>query len=64
MKRLALVVSVVAVAGGAAFFWVQSRITAPYRGFSTPEVFVELPPGSSVPSIADRLAANGVVADP
>jgi UPF0755 protein len=64
MKRLALALLVLVIAAGTAFLWVRARVSAPYRGFSAAEVFVELPAGSSVASMADRLAANGVVADP
>ncbi len=48
----------------AALWWLQSRLTTPYRGFTEAEVFVELPPGAGVAAIAGDLAAAGVVADP
>jgi UPF0755 protein len=41
-----------------------ARLTTPYRGFAGDEVFVELPPRTSVAEIARRLAAAGVVPDP
>ena len=47
----------------AAGFWAYHRVKTPYRGFSAPEVFVDLPAGSGVQTIADRLADAGVVPD-
>jgi UPF0755 protein len=64
LKRLAALAVFLLVAAGGGWWWLQSRLAQPYRGFSTPDVFVELPPGSSVSGIAARLAANGVVTDP
>ena len=43
--------------------WAYIRTTSPYRGFSSSEVFVEVPQGASVATIATRLADAGVVAD-
>jgi UPF0755 protein len=64
MKRaVALVVLCVALVAAAAVVLLH-RLNTPYRGFSEPEVFVELPAGSSVSAIASRLAEAGVVADP
>jgi UPF0755 protein len=55
------VLGIVAVAGG----WVlHRRLNVPYRGFTSSEVFVDLPAGTSVSGIADRLASAGVVSDP
>ncbi|HET9369136.1 MAG TPA: endolytic transglycosylase MltG [Vicinamibacterales bacterium] len=63
MKKLAfLALGLVALAGAAALF-LQQRLATPYRGFSDPEVFVDLPTGTGVAAIADRLAAAGVVPD-
>jgi UPF0755 protein len=64
MKRFVLVAAILAIAGAAGLWWLQSRLTTPYRGFTEPEVFVELPPGAGVARIATDLAAAGVVADP
>lgn len=63
LKRLGIFLLVLlAIAGGAAW-WMKVRLDAPYRAFTDPEVFVELPPGSGVSGIGDRLAAAGVVPD-
>ena len=63
MKRvlaMAVVLGLVAVGIG---LWCRQRVNTPYRGFSGEEVFVELPQGSGVASIANRLAAAGVIPD-
>jgi UPF0755 protein len=57
-----LVVLALGAAGGA--WWLHARLTTPYRGFSAPEIFVELPAGAGVSGIGARLAAAGVVSDP
>ena len=51
------------LAGGGAWF-MHGRLSTPYRAFSGDEVFVELPAGTSVSGMAQRLADAGVVADP
>ena len=63
MKRLLLLlfIVVVLVAAGAAF-WVTSKVSAPYAGFSG-EQFVEIPPGESTAGIGRRLVAAGVIRD-
>ncbi len=58
---LLLVVGLVLLAGAA--WWAHDRMNVPHRGFTESEVFVELPPGSSVAEIAARLRAAGVVPD-
>jgi len=63
LRRLAVLLLVVLVAGAAGTWWMRGRVAAPYRGFSEPEVFVELPAGSGVAAIARRLADAGVVPD-
>lgn len=62
MKRLLVITaSLLVLAGLAAGFWVYRSLGQPYRGFSDAEVFVEIPPGSSTASMANRLTAAGVV---
>ena len=51
------------VAGAGAWF-MHGRLSTPYRAFSGGEVFVDLPAGTSVSGMAQRLADAGVVADP
>jgi UPF0755 protein len=63
MRRL-LYLSVVALLAATGLAgWGYLRLTRPYRGFSGPETFVDLPMGTGVAEIARRLAAAGVVPD-
>ena len=64
LRRLFILLVVLGVLGGGGAFWMFRQFDAPYRGFTDPEVFVELPQGSSTPDIAGRLSAMGVVRDP
>jgi UPF0755 protein len=56
---LFLLVLVAAIAG----WMMYARLTTPYRGFQDPEVFVDLPMGTSERDIARRLTEAGVVPD-
>jgi len=42
----------------------HGRLSTPYRAFSGDEVFVEMPVGTTVAGMAQRLADAGVVSDP
>jgi UPF0755 protein len=63
LKRLGIFLLVLVVIAAGAAWWMNVRLDAPYRAFTDAEVFVELPPGSGVSGIGDRLAAAGVVPD-
>ena len=63
MKRFLLAAAVLTVTAVGALWWVHMRLTTPYRGFTEPEVFVDLPQGAGVSRIGDELVAAGVVAD-
>ena len=63
VRRLAILAVVIVLASSGGLWWLYSRLHAPFRGFTAPEVFVELPQGTSVGGIGSRLAAQGVVAD-
>ncbi len=63
IRRLGLLVVVVAVAAGGAGWWVYSRVQAPYRGASESETFVDIPPGIGPAGIGGRLVQAGVVQD-
>jgi UPF0755 protein len=63
IKKLAVLLLVLAVAVGGAAWWGHNRLVTPYRGFAGVEVFVDLPAGTSVSGMAERLAAAGVVRD-
>jgi peptidoglycan lytic transglycosylase G len=63
VKRLFLLLLLLVVAAGGAGWWARQRLTTPFKGFPDAEVFVDLPPGSSVSTIANRLVASGVLPD-
>src|SRR5690349_7708685 len=63
IKRLFLLLIVVALVIGGAGWWFYSKTIEPYRGYSEPEVFVDIPSGSSTATIASRLVEAGVVRD-
>ena len=67
MKKLLLsvLVVVVLVAGGAAafVFFMLNRIQEPYKGFSEPEKFVDIPSGTGAAEIRRRLVEAGIVSD-
>ena len=67
LKRLllAVVCLVLLSAGAAALVWQEllARLDAPHPGVAGAGVFVDVEPGDSIPVIANRLAAAGVVAE-
>jgi UPF0755 protein len=63
LKRLFLLVILIVVVAGAGGWWGYSKLIEPYRGYTEPEVFVDIPSGSGPSRIGERLAAAGVVRD-
>lgn len=63
IKRLALLVILVAIGAGAGGWWFYSKIVEPYRGYNEAEVFVDIPAGSGPTRIGERLVRAGVVRD-
>jgi UPF0755 protein len=63
VKRFSITVFVLALLAGG-IVWEYVRLIRPYRGFTSAEVFVDLPTGIGEGEIARRLAAAGVVPDP
>ena len=61
--RLITTVLVLGLLVAAVALWGQQRMATPYKSFEGAEVFVDLPPGTSVSGIANRLAAAGVIPD-
>lgn len=62
MKRLVLATAALGVIVVlAAATWLYVNVSRPYRGYAETETFVDIPPGSSTVSIANRLAEAGVV---
>ena len=64
MKKIFFGLFVVAVLGVGAAWWAGQQVGSAYRGFTGEEVFVDIPQGSSVSAMGDRLAAAGVVSHP
>ncbi|MDA1306625.1 MAG: endolytic transglycosylase MltG [Acidobacteria bacterium] len=64
MKKFLGALVVLAVCGGAVAWWAGQQVGTPYRGFDDEEVFVDIPQGSGVAAIAQRLADAGVVVHP
>jgi UPF0755 protein len=62
-KAFAALVLLLAVGAGATATWVYLGIEQPYRGYTSDEQFVEIPPGLSTRAIGDRLVAAGIVRD-
>jgi len=64
MKRLILVLTLVALVAAAGFaLSIVSRAGKPYKGYAAAEQFVEIPTGSGVAAIARRLEEAGVIPD-
>ena len=64
MKRLLVLACILAGLGrrgGAG--WSYTRVHEPYRGFTSAEQFVDIPPGTGAAAIGARLAEAGVVRD-
>jgi UPF0755 protein len=64
IRRLVILILLIAVVAVAAVWWGYQRVSSPFQGFDGTETIVELPAGTSVRSMAERLAAAGVVRDP
>jgi UPF0755 protein len=64
VKRLVVFSLILVILLAVSLFWEYRRLTRPYRGFASPEVFVYLPSGIGEGEIARRLAWAGVVPDP
>ncbi len=62
-RRLGWAILLIALAGAGLAAWVSSGITRPYKGYSEPERFVEVPQGAAPGSIGRRLADAGVIRD-
>jgi UPF0755 protein len=62
-KIVALLVLLIVIAAAGAAWWFYTGVDRPYKGYDTPETFVEIPQGSGSVAIAKRLADAGVVHD-
>jgi len=63
IKRLFLLVLLIVIVAGAGAWWIYAQAIEPYRGYTEPEVFVDIPPGSPPAVIGNRLVTAGVVRD-
>jgi UPF0755 protein len=64
MRKILLIAFVLVLAAGAATAgWLYRRVHEPYRGYSAPDQFVEIPQGVGPATIGDRLIAAGLVRD-
>jgi UPF0755 protein len=61
MKKAAIIVAILIVVAAAGALWLTRELARPYRGFSAPQVFVDIPRGTSRWSIASLLQRNGVI---
>jgi UPF0755 protein len=63
MKKLTLVALGIVVAVASATYILYARAHAAFRGYAGAEQFVDIPPGSGVRAIGERLVEAGVVPD-
>jgi UPF0755 protein len=64
MKKIVLLLFALILIGGAiAAYLVTARLNQPFRGYSSSEVFVDIPSGAGSGTIGERLIAAGVIRD-
>ena len=63
LKYVLVLLVLVAVVGGVAVYFGATRVYEPYKGYDTPDVFVEVPAGAGPATIGQRLVTAGVVRD-
>jgi UPF0755 protein len=63
MKTFFSLILIVAIAAAGAGYWIYRGVREPFRGYSVPEQFVDIPSGLGTRAIGDRLVAAGVVRD-
>jgi len=61
VRKVAIVVVILIIAAVAGALWLRTELARPYRAFSAPQVFVEIPRGTSRWNIATLLQRNGVI---
>jgi UPF0755 protein len=62
-KTLEALVLVIALGAGAVATWIYLGIDRPFRGYTSDEQFVDIPPGLNTRAIGTRLVAAGIVRD-
>lgn len=63
LKRVSILLLFVLLATAAVAWWTRQRLHTPFQSFAGEDVYVDIPPGSGVASIANRLVAAGVLPD-
>jgi UPF0755 protein len=63
LKYLAAALLAIALAGGAAGYYLWTQVNAAYKGYQDDELFVQIPQGQSTIAIGRRLVEDGVVRD-
>jgi UPF0755 protein len=63
MKKVFIFLLAIVLLGGVAMYLAVSRLNQPFRGYSEPERFVEIPSGAGSHAIGERLIAAGVIRD-
>ena len=64
MKRvISLLLALILIGGAVAAFVFTARMNQPFRGYTSSEVFVDIPSGAGSRTIGDRLIAAGVIRD-
>jgi UPF0755 protein len=63
IRKLLIVLVVIGLGAAAAGYFGVTRVNQPYKGYVTPDVFVEIPPGDGPARIGQRLVEAGVVQD-
>ncbi|MGC1104905.1 MAG: endolytic transglycosylase MltG, partial [Candidatus Acidiferrales bacterium] len=61
MRKVAIVIVILIVFAAGGALWLKAELARPYRGFSAPQIFVDIPRGTSRWSIASLLQHNGVI---
>lgn len=61
MRKLAIILVLLVAVAAAGAFWLRSELARPYRGFSSSQVFVDIPRGTSRWRIASLLHRRGVI---
>lgn len=63
MKKLALILLLMASAAGAGYWFVMQRVREPFQQYGSEPQLVEILPGESTGTIGRRLVAEGIVRD-
>jgi peptidoglycan lytic transglycosylase G len=63
LKRILWLFVLLILAGGVVAGLLYVRVDQPYRGYATPDQFIEIPQGAGSRTIGDRLVAAGVIRD-